>query len=118
MTGLASFCRIIAGEAPAEVIYKGPCGVAFRPLGPVTPGHVLVVPLVHVEDFTTKPSVTAETANLAAHLARGMGSANLITSAGTAATQTVKHLHFHIVPRRKGDGLALPWTRPTPPGED
>jgi histidine triad (HIT) family protein len=46
----------------------------------------------------------------AAQWARTCGDANLITSVGSAATQTVFHLHVHVVPRRAGDGLALPWT--------
>ncbi|MFE7574704.1 HIT family protein [Streptomyces sp. NPDC057521] len=45
----------------------------------------------------------------AAELALGMGSYNLITSKGRAATQSVTHLHLHLAPRRNGDSLALPW---------
>jgi histidine triad (HIT) family protein len=85
--------------------------VSFEPLNPVIPGHLLIVPRMHVADATVSLGITAETAAFAALLAAELGKpCNLITSVGTAATQTVRHLHFHLVPRRIGDGLTLPWT--------
>lgn len=101
------FCqRIAAGEYDHEDISS----VAFEPLNPVTPGHLLVVPKRHVADAVERPLVTADTMDFAAHLASSVGPCNLITSVGPEATQSVFHLHIHIVPRRAGDGLALPWT--------
>ncbi|HEY3477867.1 MAG TPA: HIT domain-containing protein, partial [Streptomyces sp.] len=70
----------------------------------------LVVPRVHVADAGVDPDVTAAVMRRAAELAGVVESANIITSVGAAATQTVFHLHVHVVPRRVGDGLALPWT--------
>lgn len=112
-----AFCQIIAGDLPAKFILREKRVVAFYPLDPVTEGHVLVVPVMHVNNFLHNPAVTAEVAGVAARLAarlaptwRGGTYANLITSAGTFATQSVMHLHFHIVPRAKDDGLPLPWT--------
>ncbi len=102
------FCEIVAGRAPATVIREWPDALAIVPRGPVVDGHVLVIPKQHVADFAEDPDVTAATARRAAELSGGP--ANLITSAGESATQTVFHLHFHIVPRSFGDGLALPWT--------
>lgn len=105
------FCDIAEGVAPATRYQM--CGaftVAFTPLNPVTPGHTLVVPRRHVRDATVSPDVTAETMRWAAILAAGMDSANIITSIGAAATQSVPHLHAHVVPRHLGDGLHLPWT--------
>ncbi|KOU62106.1 hypothetical protein ADK57_25955 [Streptomyces sp. MMG1533] len=83
-------------------------------MNPATDGHVLVVPRIHVADFTTDPDVTGATAKRAAELAQAhdLVSANLITSKGRAATQSVFHLHLHLVPRRAGDGLLLPWSEP------
>ncbi|MEO3860910.1 HIT domain-containing protein [Acrocarpospora sp. B8E8] len=104
------FCRIVAGDAPADIVYRWPDAVAFVPLGPVTEGHVLVVPKVHVQDATEDPYTTGLAMSAAAELGRTMWPCNIITSAGELATQTVFHLHLHIVPRREGDGLALPWT--------
>jgi histidine triad (HIT) family protein len=82
----------------------------IEPIDPVTPGHVLVVPEDHVVDFRHDPWLTARTFGYAAEYADALAEGcNLIVSAGAAATQTVPHLHVHIVPRRAGDGLALPW---------
>lgn len=115
------FCQIVAGEAPARIAARTEGVVAFHPLNPVTEGHLLVVPTEHVLDFMHKPQVTGMVASFAARIASdwmGGGDSNLITSAGGYATQTVRHLHLHIVPRSRDDGLALPWTGPvTPPGE-
>lgn len=84
--------------------------VVFEPLNPVVPGHKLVVPRDHVEDFTVNPSITADVMEAAAIVAKDMGDCNLITSKGQQATQSVMHLHIHLVPRKAGDGLHLPWT--------
>lgn len=100
--------------------WPGGGGMAFTPLNPVTPGHILVVPRQHVADALEDPDVTAETMRQAANYARraragGRWSAfNIITSAGHDATQTVMHLHLHVVPRRPGDGLRLPWSPDAP----
>lgn len=84
--------------------------VDFAPLGPVVPGHRLVVPKAHVRDAAEDPAVTAETFRVAALVARRVGPCNLITNVGAEATQSVFHLHVHVVPRYRGDGLKLPWT--------
>jgi histidine triad (HIT) family protein len=85
--------------------------VAFTPLNPVTPGHLLVVPCRHVPDAFHDAVLTAQTMEAAVVIGAGRyDSCNVITSVGAPATQTVRHLHLHLVPRRKGDGLALPWT--------
>jgi histidine triad (HIT) family protein len=104
------FCQIVAEEAPAEIVHENAVAVAFVPLNPVTEGHVLVVPRDHVPDAVSSPATSALTMLVAVQLAREVGDCNLITSCGPAATQTVRHLHIHVVPRRAGDGLALPWT--------
>jgi histidine triad (HIT) family protein len=105
------FCEIIAYRAPATIVRAWPDAIAIVPLGPVVDGHLLVIPHDHVSDFSADPDVTAITARRAAELAleRGLICANLITSMGAAATQSVFHLHLHLVPRAADDGLALPW---------
>ncbi len=102
------FCqRIAAGEYGAHNAHA----VSFEPLNPVTPGHLLVVSRYHATDAAQWPDITAETMRFAAVLADAdYSNCNLITSIGPAATQTVFHLHIHIVPRYPGDGLTLPWT--------
>lgn len=92
--------------------YENRFCVAFQPLNPVTPGHFLVIPKRHVASAIEWPAAAGNAMSFAGCLAGQMGltAANFITSAGSAATQSVFHLHVHIVPRREGDGLALPWT--------
>lgn len=92
--------------------YFDPFNVAFQPLNPVTQGHFLVVPKRHVSHALEAPPCAGHALKFAGFLANQMGleSCNFITSAGAAATQTIFHLHIHVVPRREGDGLALPWT--------
>jgi histidine triad (HIT) family protein len=109
MTGPTAcvFCTIVAGREPATFVSRWADAVAIVPLEPVTDGHVLVIPREHVQDAAVSPAVTALTFARAAEIATRPF--NLITSAGREATQTVPHLHVHIVPRRADDGLALPW---------
>lgn len=106
------FCNIINGQAEATVLDQWPSAIAIAPLNPVTTGHVLIIPKKHVANYMTDPVISAKTMAAAADYAFNyrVGSSNLITSAGVDATQTVQHLHIHIVPRAKGDGLPLPWT--------
>lgn len=105
------FCGIVAGTDPATVVCEWDDALAIIPLNPVTEGHYLVIPKVHVADFSEDPAVSAATMHRAAQLAGLLPTAqlNVITSKGPAATQSVYHLHLHLVPRRENDGLALPW---------
>lgn len=89
--------------------------IDIEPLNPVVPGHRIVIPKEHVENFTEDLFVTVAVMHYAVRLARKRkGDINLITSRGKNATQTVKHLHVHLVPREEGDGLHLPWTNQKP----
>ncbi|MFE4688735.1 HIT family protein [Streptomyces sp. NPDC056749] len=103
------FCAIVAGRAPARVVRRWPETLAFLPLSAVTPGHTLVIPKAHVADVGVDPAVSAVTMRRAAELAAELGACNIITSRGEPATQSVFHLHLHVLPRRPYDGLALPW---------
>lgn len=117
MSAACPFCELVAGRAPASIIRSWDDAIAIRPLNPVTDGHLLVIPREHVESFFSSPNVSAATMRRAASLGHGMESwepfgedANIITSIGPLATQTIKHLHVHVVPRRADDGLLLPWS--------
>lgn len=105
------FCDERKIRSTVEHMYgaDGSLCFVFEPLGPVVPGHLLVVPAIHVGDATEDPLVTSMAAGVAARVAQRYRSANLITSIGLPATQTITHLHWHVVPRRDGDQLALPW---------
>ena len=111
MTAL-SICPFCERIAEGRYDYHDEHNVAFEPLNPVTPGHFLVVPRYHFTDAIAVPTYAGYAMEFAATLAQQMElpACNFITSAGSAATQTVFHLHIHIVPRHDDDGLALPWT--------
>lgn len=90
---------------------KTPTSVLMiTPLNPVVPGHRLFIPAEHVEDAGEDPEITAEVMRKASLYARNLPAANIITSKGVNATQSVFHLHIHVVPRKANDGLPLPWT--------
>lgn len=79
------------------------------PLGPVTPGHALIIPVWHSDQ---RPATIGMMAQLAVTFAedQGIEEYNLIQNYGASASQTVFHPHLHLVPRVEGDGLVLPWT--------
>ena len=106
------FCALARNpeDADREVQFNNDMSVIhFEPNSPVTPGHRLFVPVDHV--LHPAPGPVAD-AMWVAERWGGMHAEqfNLITSSGPAATQTVPHIHAHYVPRRPGDGPALPWT--------
>jgi histidine triad (HIT) family protein len=105
--GKCVFCEKIA-EGNLQTYGKA---VVFEPLNPVTEGHKLVVPMAHARRLSQM--TMGDKAHLfnALSIATGqLPNYNIINSCGADATQTVEHIHFHIVPRKKGDGLKLPWT--------
>lgn len=82
----------------------------FTPLSPVVDDHVLVVPRRHAVDAAEDPPTTARTMLAAAmYAAEHYKEFNIITSAGKAATQSIFHLHLHLIPRTSEDGLMVPW---------
>ncbi len=109
-------CVFCEYAGPSEVLMRSDWttlpAYVIEPLNPVVEGHVLVIPEEHVEDWTQPPlNAAAEALYLASNwIEDHPGDYNIIASKGEAATQTVRHLHFHLIPRRSGDGLALPWT--------
>lgn len=104
------FCEIAAGEEPTQLIFQWPDAVVFEPLNPIVPGHLLVIPRAHVWSFLDDPIVSGTVMARASDFASRLpGQFNLITSAGDAATQTVLHLHLHLIPREPGDKISLPW---------
>lgn len=114
-TGGCVFCAIVAGQAPATIVQAWDDAVALVTIEPYTAGHVLVIPRVHVPDAAADPEATAAVMRRAAELARDtMSAANILTSWGALATQTIRHLHVHVVPRVGGDQEQLglwPWPR-------
>lgn len=106
------FCHIATGKEEAAIQRNWHDCLAFTPLNPVTAGHTLVIPRTHIDSVTYSPRTAALTMNRACEYADTLDTPdiNFIVSQGTNATQTIKHLHIHVIPRRPGDGLHLPWT--------
>lgn len=105
-------CPFCDYDGPSIVQWTDGHSIGFEPLNPVTAGHVLIVPKLHIEDFRDPFAVGTIFDGAAFYIADVLRGApcNVILSFGEAATQTVKHLHVHVVPRRAGDGLMLPWS--------
>ncbi len=106
------FCKIIAGEIPAEKIYEDEQTLAFLDLHPVNIGHTLVMPKVHFENlYDTPDEVLAHIAPVIKKLAVAIKKAlkadgiNIEMNNDSVAGQLVFHTHIHIVPRIEGDGF-------------
>jgi len=115
-----AFCRIAAGEAPAELIFENEATVAFMDVNPATDGHCLVIPRTHADDVWSLPDADGEAVwRTVRRVASAVREAlrpdglNLFQSNGRAAFQTVFHFHVHVIPRYGDDPIRLPWI-PTP----
>lgn len=109
------FCRIVAGTAPASVVYRDEAVLAFLDIRPMTPGHLLVVPLRHAAgladlDPAAGGPLIAAGQRLAAAVRRSglrCEGVNFFLADGAAAGQEVFHVHLHVLPRYRGDGLRV-----------
>lgn len=111
------FCRIAQGEAPCYRIYEDEYSLAFLDTAGDVEGHTLVIPKVHVETIDQCPEEIAlqlaGTVRLVSeHYVKDCGydGVNILSASGKTAQQSVPHLHFHILPRKQGDGLNA-WPR-------
>ncbi|MCA1984190.1 HIT family protein [Nocardioides nematodiphilus] len=118
------FCSIAAGETPADVVLADDLFVAFLDHRPVFKGHVLLVPRQHV---VTLPDLPAELRDpflahgqaLATAMVEGLGAQGSFVAINNTVSQSVPHLHLHVVPRTKGDGLrGFFWPRTRYRGDD
>lgn len=110
------FCKIAAGQIPSLQIFEDGTCLAFLDIGPLTDGHLLLIPRNHYEQITDMPE--ADVAALAGHLPRlvkavvratGAAGCNVLQNNGKVSGQFVPHVHFHLIPRREGDGLGYRW---------
>jgi histidine triad (HIT) family protein len=104
------FCKIVAGEQPAHVVLEDERTMAFLDVRPVFPGHALLVPREHHETFVDLPPqliapVFASAQRLARAVESGMGADGSFVAMNNRISQSVPHLHVHVVPRRRKDGL-------------
>ncbi len=103
-------CRIVRGELPAEVVARTEEAVAFLDHRPLFPGHVLVCPVAHVATLPELPPESlaplfALVQRTADAMVTALGADGSFVAANNTVSQSVPHLHVHVVPRRRGDGL-------------
>jgi len=102
------FCEIIAGRLPASVVAKEAQATAFLDARPLFKGHVLVVPNAHIETLPELPDLApmfSLTQRISAALPKALGAQGSFVAVNNVVSQSVPHLHVHVVPRTKGDGL-------------
>ncbi len=105
------FCKIINKEINADFIYEDDKIVAFLDINPVNPGHVLVVPKVHAEqlleleeEYLLPIMLIIKKIMKALFAQDGNEGINIIQNNYSAAGQVIPHVHFHVIPRKAGDG--------------
>ncbi|MDO5740624.1 MAG: HIT family protein [Ornithinimicrobium sp.] len=114
-----SFCRIVAGQDEAQLVLETHEIVAFLDRRPVFKGHVLVVPRQHVDTLTDLPQeqiqpLFSAASAVAQAVKDGLGAQGSFVAVNNTVSQSVPHLHVHVVPRTKGDGLrGFFWPRTT-----
>lgn len=104
------FCRIVSGEVPARVVYVDPNAIAFLDHRPLFHGHTLLVPRDHVETLVDLPSklvgpLFTAAQSLAQAVEHALDAQGTFVAMNNRVSQSVPHLHIHIVPRRRKDGL-------------
>lgn len=118
------FCQIASGEAKAAIVYQNDHVIAFLDTRPLFKGHVLLIPRQHIETFQELPPELVQPFFLAGQLITmavqdAMQSEGIFNAMNNIVSQSVPHLHLHIVPRKKGDGLkGFFWPRTTYASEE
>jgi len=110
------FCRIAEGGVPAAKLVETDKVISFLDVNPVNPGHALViarrhaVSLLDLTDAELQEIILiAKRVARAARAATGSSAFNVLQNDGRHAGQVVEHVHFHVIPRRAGDGFAFGW---------
>jgi histidine triad (HIT) family protein len=118
------FCKLVARQIPASVVYEDEATLAFMDLGQVNPGHVLVACKAHAENiYELDEAQAAAVFRATARVARAVRAAfdppglSIYQANGKPAGQTVFHFHLHVLPRHDGDGMQLVWPVKNPPRE-
>jgi histidine triad (HIT) family protein len=104
------FCKIIAGEVPADIVFRDTDLIAFLDNRPVFPGHTLLCPVTHIQTLLDVPQKLAApllstTQVLTRALELALDAEGAFIAINNRISQSVPHVHVHIVPRRKRDGL-------------
>lgn len=104
------FCQIVDGTVPADVVLDEPYVLGFLDTRPVFKGHVLLVPRIHVDTLPDLPAellpvLMGAAQRMAGAVVAGLGAQGSFVAMNNVVSQSVPHLHVHVVPRTKGDGL-------------
>ena len=121
-----AFCAIVEGRAKSYDVYEDARTLVFLDHRPLLPGHCLVVPKTHYDLLQDLPGAEVGpffqvVQRLATAVERAFDAEGAFVAANIKVSQSVPHLHVHVVPRRKGDGLfsrTLIWKRSPYPSED
>ena len=110
MSKACVFCSIVSGAEPASIVVREDGLTAFLDARPVFKGHVLVVPDVHADDLAALPAAGIAplfllARRVAAAIEHGLSAQGAFVAVNNKISQSVPHLHVHVVPRTKGDGL-------------
>ena len=105
-----AFCQIASGSVPASIVFEDAGTIAFLDHRPLFPGHCLLIPRQHLETLIDVPpqTLTQLSANarlLAIAMENGLSAQGAFVAINNRVSQSVPHLHVHVVPRTKGDGL-------------
>jgi histidine triad (HIT) family protein len=108
--GPCTFCEILAGRVPAHVVLDDEAAMAFLDVRPLFPGHTLLVPRDHHETLADLPATLLEpyfvrAQRLSLAMEQGLGSVGSFVAINNRVSQSVPHLHTHVVPRTPKDGL-------------
>lgn len=108
------FCKIVKNELPSTKVYESETALAFMDIAPVNPGHVLIVPKEHYQNLEDAPEeVVCELIKVVKKIGKAVKSGlevegyNIAFNSDPVAGQIIPHLHFHVIPRHKDDGLGL-----------
>jgi histidine triad (HIT) family protein len=118
------FCRMLSGGEVPHLVFEDELMVAFLDHRPVFPGHCLLIPKEHFETLVDLPQrllepLFGDAQQLARAVERGMEADGTLVLMNNRVSQSVPHLHIHVVPRRKGDGLrGFLWPRQQYPDEE
>ena len=112
MSGVSDcvFCDIVSGARPAHVVFSDDVAIAFLDARPVFKGHVLVAPLAHYVTLADLPAdlvgpLFTRVQRVSAVMPAALGAQGSFVGENNVVSQSVPHLHVHVVPRTKGDGL-------------
>ena len=118
------FCKIIKGDLPSYKVYEDEFTLAFLDINPIAPGHTLIILKEHYQDLVATPAadlaqIISTVKKIAPAVVSSVGATgfNVGVNNGKVAGQLIEHVHFHLIPRKEGDGLGGWSNKPATPEE-